>query len=115
MLGGKMAKDLNHDIPVQGTSYSGSDRAKKAMGAAHQAPMHKPLVGESVTSTATQSDQKTGNFGNKAMQGNKDMTSPMRPVPNMAKPPMGATPPNQINPAGRPGLGGNPVSKKGRY
>ena len=102
-----MAKDINHDIPVQGTSYSGSDRAKQAVRHATGGNPITPAT--SGDPSATQTDKKVTTPDDKLKQ-----TSEPRILQTNTKPISGGTPPLNINPEGRPGLGGT-INKKARF
>ena len=97
-----MSTKDNFGIPVQNAAYSGSDRAKQAVKAATQSGMHTPLVGDGPNPTATQSDNVNGP-GNS----NDNLLQSTRPrvLADTTKPAKGATPPDRVNPEGRPGLG----------
>jgi len=100
-----MAKDINHDIPVQGSSYVGSDRAKQAVKSANGAPITPDTSGNP---SGTQSDRGTEPSTQKSLK----QTDKPTVLDTTTKPIAGGSNPNLINQSGRPGLGASSWPKK---
>lgn len=94
--------DQNFDLPVGNGSYSGSNRAKSAMKGASSG---KPVAGD--TGPASQSD-------NHIQDGDSNLKQDSKPrvLNTNTKAATGATPPNNVNPDGRPGLGASALPTK---
>ena len=96
--------DQNFDIPVQGSSYSGSSRAKSAV---KSATAGNPVVSAGDKSSQSDEGVKDPNVGLK-------QDSQPKVLNTQAQPAAGATPPNTVNPSGRPGLDAT-KPKTGRF
>lgn len=100
-----MAKDPNFDIPVQGSSYSGSSRAKAAVKSAGSGSPITPDTSGTPNATQTDNNIKDGSA-------NLKQDSNPRVLDSNTKPIAGGTPPNNVNSDGRPGDGASGWPKK---
>ena len=104
-----MAKDMNFEIPVTNGAYKGSDRASSGVKAA--------TSGGNPTTPGTSGDPSASTQSDKTIKNPNDSlkmsSNPLVLTPN-AKPISGGTPPNMVNPEGRPGLNAK-ITPKARF
>lgn len=90
--------DQNFEIPVSNGAYSGSSRAKSAVKSASSGTPLTPNTSGTPTSDQTDTNIKDGGADMKQSDEPKVLITNTKPIE-------GGTPPNNVDPSGRPGMG----------